>query len=151
MHTEAGAKKEILASNWNVKNVKFIPGHDGDAMSCTLYFNDLRVASVFYDSRGGEYQYRLIKPSEPIAAMLIEFGKFAEQFTVPWEINDDGCTYNRDILIDILINAFPLKREGWNNDLIFTTEDWKDEVMAGATRRGYDEWVAAKMGYQINK
>ena len=40
-----------------VKAVKFMPGHDGDSMSCSLYINGKKTAVVFDDSWGGEYSY----------------------------------------------------------------------------------------------
>ena len=108
MHTEQQAKKEILASDWSVKGVKFMKGHDADSMECSLYYKGKRVATVWDDSWGGGFQYTPVKGQQKTVEL---FHKFAHQFTVPSEYFDKGMTYNMDIVVDILVNHFEEEKQ----------------------------------------
>lgn len=109
MHTEEQAKKEILASDWTVKGVKFMKGHDADSMECSLYYKNRRVATVWDDSWGGEFQYTPVNDGQQ--RNLEYFNKFARQFVVPSEYSKDGLKYNMDIVIDVLVNHFEEEKQ----------------------------------------
>ncbi len=49
--------KDKLKLKIEVKAVKYMPGHDADAMSCNLYVNGKKAAAVFDDSWSGGYIY----------------------------------------------------------------------------------------------
>jgi len=128
MQTEKQAKQEILNSDWSVKGVKFMKGHDADAMSCTLYYKGKRVASVFDDSWGGQFQYEAFsqKQLKDHREKMDLFGKFARQFKVPSEYQPKGMKYNVDIVVDILVNDFEetkqLKRRCKTKTLVSTPD-----------------------------
>jgi hypothetical protein len=105
MKTESQAKKEILASIWLVKGVKFMPGHDAPSMSCSLYRDGKRVATVWDDSWGGGFQYTWLKP------VAKEFDTFCESFTVITEYSPEGMTYNMDIVVDELVSHFEYQKQ----------------------------------------
>lgn len=94
------AKKEILASGWTVKNVKYMKGHDADSMECSLYFRNKRVATVWDDSWGGGFDFTWRVDMEK------EFSSFASQFTVPSQYFEKGQTYNMDIVVDVLATEY---------------------------------------------
>ena len=99
--TEEEAREIIINSEWSVKNVKFFAGHDADQMSCSLYMDGKRVATVLDDSWGGGFQCNWIKTD-----MTKDFECFAKCITVESKYFDDGTTYNGDIVVDVLVNHF---------------------------------------------
>jgi len=131
MKTEEQAKDEILKSDWNVKNVKFMQGHDGDAMSCTLYKGKKRFATAFDDSWGGEFQYDITEDKKENKELLNEFDKFAKSITAVSKYFKDGMQYNMDIVVNELVNDFEQKKQIKNmcrNKIIFKLKSKPDEL-----------------------
>ena len=54
----------MIKHNYSVKAVNFSMGHDGDCMNCNLYNDNKKIASVWDDSYGGEYQIDWIDKKE---------------------------------------------------------------------------------------
>ncbi len=124
MKTEQQAKKEILESDWSVKGVKFMKGHDADSMECSLYYNTKRIAVVWDDSWGGGF--RFTPTTKANQRELDMFFKFARTFTVPTEYQKDGMTYNGDIVVDVLVNDFEETRQfkrACKTKVVFTLKD----------------------------
>ena len=103
MLTDKQARQKITDSIWSVKNVQFMPGHDAQAMSCSLYRDGKRVATVFDDSWGGDYQYTWLK--EDYFKELNEFGK---SMLVESKFTKKGLTYNADIVVETLAIEYEL-------------------------------------------
>lgn len=101
------AKDKIIKSGYSVKNVKTMPGHDGPAMSCTLYKDGKRVATVFDDSWGGGYQYDYLKNCKKFENNLL---KFSESMYVKTKHGFD-ITYNPDCVIDVLVEEFQINKQ----------------------------------------
>jgi len=96
--TEVQAGKLIQDSKWSVKKVKTMRGHDGDAMSCSLYLDGKEVCEIYDDSWGGEYMYHW-KEGKRFENELREFAK-----TI-WTESDlfpDGFQYNSDMVVNAL-------------------------------------------------
>jgi len=96
--TEAQAEQLIQDSKWSVKKVKTMRGHDGDAMSCSLYRDGKEVCEVYDDSWGGEYMYHW-KEGKDFEAELREFAK---SIRVESEFFPKGMDYDSDMVVNAL-------------------------------------------------
>jgi len=104
LKTDDQAKEEISASNWSVKSVKTGPGHDAPSMSCSLYKDGKRVATVWDDSWGGGFQFTWVKGQEAVEK---EFDAYAKSFTCSCSsLDGKSLQYNMDIVVDELVNRF---------------------------------------------
>lgn len=150
MKTENEVKTEVLKSEWSVKGVKFMPGHDAPAMSCSLYRDGKRVATVFDDSWGGGYQYRWL------VGDLKDFDAFSTAFVVESKQFKDGLPYDADCVVDILVNAFEdAKRykKLYKTKTVFSLKDTPDEVWTINLRfcPKVKEHLVAKYGENLNE
>jgi hypothetical protein len=51
-------------ANYNVKSIKYSRGHDADCMQCDLYNGKKKIAQVWDDSWGGDFQYTWLDKNE---------------------------------------------------------------------------------------
>jgi hypothetical protein len=124
---QKNAEKIINSSIWSVKGVKFMTGHDCDSMECSLYKDRKRVATVWDDSWGGDFQYTWIKED-----LSEEFENFAKSLgEVEHNEYSDSITYDGDCVVDVLVNTFEenkrLKKLCKKETLFLLPEDNKEE------------------------
>jgi len=134
--TEEQAKKIIQESKWSVKKVKTMRGHDGDAMSCSLYRDGKEVCEVYDDSWGGEYMYHW-KEGKNFEAELSEFAK---SIRVESEYLPEGIDYDSDVVVYTLaytiLEAKEAKKEenrlkrACKNKIIFTLKSKPDHELS---------------------
>ena len=95
---------------YNVKAVKYSRGHDGDCMQCDLYNGKKKIAQVWDDSWGGDFQYTwLDKKEEQLFNVFIStLGKVKD---TGFKNLDDKLDYSVDIYINELVLQVTAKKE----------------------------------------
>lgn len=93
-------------SNYSVKAIKFSRGHDGDAMQCDLYNGKKKIAEVWDDSWGGEYQYTWVDKNEkePFLSYVKSLG----------QVPNHTFSYDADIVVAELVDKVVAQKEEQN-------------------------------------
>ncbi len=89
--------------NYNVRAVKFSRGHDGDCMQCDLYNGKKKIAQVWDDSWGGDFQYTWFDEGEKA-----EFDKYVKSLG---KVSGYNFDYDADMVVEEFVQKVVEEKE----------------------------------------
>lgn len=91
-----------------LKNLKFHKGHDGDGFNADLYIRGKKVAHVYDDACGGEFEYNICRDNDgDFSRNRVLFQELKDYIktlpNVESKIFEDGLPMDMDLFIEELI------------------------------------------------
>lgn len=96
-------------SDFKLKSVKHVAGHDGQGFTCNLYYKNKKVASIFDDGWGGGLQ---ITWTDRSADKYVEINAK----TFEGEPHTYKGTPTEKLFVEAVYNEVPPQSDGYSND-----------------------------------